>query len=869
MVGGISPEGESILRAYVNKFYPDAKIEPLSPNGVKGRMKNHASRPDVALVIIDESLYRTCVGVADDVLRLPKVHKYVDDDGLKQFLISKFGVLDVGAEDTSPAAPVDDLVHFVGDDDVDFGMVSETEDSSDDVIKRLTDELAQEKLLVENLTMQLQESQDSGDIPELVARIRELEGALAAKEDELKTQANNAYADLGKVARADQIIGQLGELKDELKAEKEAKAALEYDKATLSGKIEDYKKEILDLEGKVAEGEEYQKRVSELEDTLVEKEKQWQAEVEGKAAEISVLQEKVTEGEGVVSELTGMKSQYEEKRLELSNLQVDYDAMQKKYEALQVSTEDLQKRIADLEGQLSQRKAEIEGYSERILVIEKLQSEIESLKSTIAELQDEVSQKDESLLGKDELIASMQEDLETLSHKDAEIAMLNERISGYTVTTDQLNQDIASMQSRIAELEGSLKTANNDLVIQQDAMQVKNDALDKIILEKKDLETQVTELTDAKAAAESKYLDAQEGIAQRDAKISTLMDEGTKLQNQVTSLQAKLTDATVEATVTKQLEEDLFAERRKSARLSSEVEVLRKGDTSPQAAELRAEVAKLKEELEKAGNSGVDSAEVEKLRVDLEAARERSVNLEMELAGQEETMRDFQSGIFYQLSNSVQGKATTGVSLMKLPQLSGKFICTAAATIESVGALYQLLNRTCSSTQKRVIIVDLATDTSVERAFGVSTNVTATSWLQGEAQVKQCILGTRMPNVKVVLVATRYLNELSLLVVDWVKRLSELQGLADCIVLNIGCLNSLVAKLLFNTFGQAMPVHAIVKATPINLRTALFCLMGLKQVGAEVDCVNFTDVEASKEVYRGLTAKYSTKILRDTDVIDI
>mgnify|MGYP004682862971 CR=1 FL=1 len=64
-VGNISPEGEHILTTYLNVFMPDAVIEPLKPAGIKGKMKNHATRQDVALVILDESLYQSCVGVLE------------------------------------------------------------------------------------------------------------------------------------------------------------------------------------------------------------------------------------------------------------------------------------------------------------------------------------------------------------------------------------------------------------------------------------------------------------------------------------------------------------------------------------------------------------------------------------------------------------------------------------------------------------------------------------------------------------------------------------------------------------------------------------------------------------------------------------
>ena len=165
-VGGITPEGERLVNMYLEKFMPDAVIEPLKAAGIRGRIKNHAKRPDVALVIIDESLYEQCRDVASDVLAMPKVHKYVNDEGLKQFLISKFGVIE--GVDTDSSTPIGDNVEIKQsvssnrvDESLDFGDISEEssdESFSAEYVNKLRMELEQSQLLVRNLSEQLQGS---------------------------------------------------------------------------------------------------------------------------------------------------------------------------------------------------------------------------------------------------------------------------------------------------------------------------------------------------------------------------------------------------------------------------------------------------------------------------------------------------------------------------------------------------------------------------------------------------------------------------------------------------------------------------------------------------------------------------------------
>ena len=111
LVGGVSPEGERLIQSYLDYFMPNAEIVALKPVGIKGKVKNQGSRADTVMIILDEDLYSQCVGIADSVLNNPKTHRYTDDAGLKQFLISKFGKLDdlETDEDVSRSSDVSDF----------------------------------------------------------------------------------------------------------------------------------------------------------------------------------------------------------------------------------------------------------------------------------------------------------------------------------------------------------------------------------------------------------------------------------------------------------------------------------------------------------------------------------------------------------------------------------------------------------------------------------------------------------------------------------------------------------------------------------------------------------------------------------------
>ena len=110
---------------------------------------------------------------------------------------------------------------------------------------------------------------------------------------------------------------------------------------------------------------------------------------------------------------------------------------------------------------------------------------------------------------------------------------------------------------------------------------------------------------------------------------------------------------------------------------------------------------------------------------------------------------------------------------------------------------------------------------------------------------------------------------MSLLSIDWSLRLAELQNYADVVILNVGCLNNLVSKLLYGSFSQIMLGHIILKATPVNIRTAILVLTGFKSLkNSVVNCLGF-DMKASKMMYQKLVEKCQAQIMQDADIIQL
>lgn len=898
-VGGISPEGEQILNQYLSLFMPDAVIEPLKAVGIKGRIKNHAIRPDVALVIIDESLYNACVGVADDVLSLPKVHKYVDDDGLKQFLISKFGKIDdldssksEGFINNKEVVPdVDNSIPDLKPIEEDFGDMnlansSEEVEDKDSIISKLQDELAEKEMLIRNLERQASDSTSDDEISALCGQIRKLKEQLDEKDKQLQSAGNLDYEILGKVTWAEKHIDDVKNLEAELKSTKEEKSELEFTKTKLSDEIESLNKEVSDLNSQLAELNNVKNELNDCKSKLDESNSLLEAkdlELNGKSDEINILNEKVSELESTKSALSDSANKVSELELSIKNLGIDLQSKEKQLSGVVAELTEAKLKIDDLETALANKTKEFDALNEKYISSDDslifAQNEINSLRERLAVLEKELQSK---VAENDKLSADlqlMQTDIDNSAEKDSEINELNGKIADYEDRVKDLSANIITLESKLSEKDRELTELKNVSLIREEAEKTKSEAFDKLMSEKGLIEDELVNTQEAKLSLETKISNLNSQIAQlsndneaKDKTINELKEEGIKSNNTITSMQEQLSNNKVESGVVQKLETELLEEKRKSARLSSELDVMKKTDDSGKSVELRLEITRLKNELEVANNNSVNVEELEATKSELQSIRERNTTLELDLADKDELLKEYSSGVFAQMANIALPKLAYDCKATEPTEINGSnFVCVVSGSAESSISAYQMMRRTCqANSNKKCLILDLVNDSCIDREFGTDKIISPIEWLNNIKPFTDFTSNTKLRNVKVITTGLAYLNDLYLLQVDWNKKLKELQGYADVVFIHIGCLNNLVTKVLFNTFSSYMKSYVVVKATPINIRTVILNLTGFKSLSDNitVSCINF-DANSSKQLYQRLAQKYKAQIYRDQDVLEV
>lgn len=943
----LSARDENLLARYLQEFLPDAEVETLESSGIRGKIKK-ASRPDIVLVIVDETQYDKCIDVAGDVLSMPKVHKYTGDYSFQNFLISKFGELPSLEEESDFNGTFKDDP-FVNDDDMvdtalpqEFGFSGETsvepsdmdslgnfeeedipmpmpvmyrgsEDSEGDSdkdtkIEELKIKLSQVELLNKNLQRQLEEGDSAGDISELVNRIKELESELeqvkANSGDEIPS---DYYEILGKVTQAERVISELEQVKEKLRTLERDKANLEHDKLELNNTLELMDKELDKLKTEVASIEVLKENISQLEGDLDKKDEvitERDGQIEGYISEIGVLQSKLEELNSLTEKVEQLQSSLSDSELKVNNLQVDISAKLGEIEELnskiKKSNEELDARdsdIRDLNNQIStltdanenlvSEKEEIDkkakGYFEQI---SSLNHKVDELTNKISEVTDELVKTKESY---EENIASLNDDLDKLSSKDTEIDSLKNAISDYKSTIATLNSRISELSDIISSKEKEVIEINQKLVVAEENVTVKDEAFNEALEKQNELQDKLLELETEKASLSATVTELNNQLkesersysAEIDGKNETirqLNDKTAKMDNEIASLKATVQSAVADASVLKDLQDRLLNEQRKSANLASKLEVKERNDDSNRASELRTEIARLKNELDKVKSSSSNSEEFDTLQNELTRLRSRYTDLELDLSDCNEQIKEMKENVFTRLGESSGAFISNRYAMNPINIKADNFVCLASGAGDSIRATYFNVAKYCQTNKdKKVLLIDLAVDTYAELVFGIKKVKDATKWVVGSAPLKEVVSNTEIPNLVVAGVGyERYFNELSLMHINWQKRLEELQSLGSNIkvILYVGCISSTISKVLLSSFSSVFKSIVVANGAPCVMRAAHFHLRSLGDINQHNTSLKFVDykpnagaiayykwiVESSKDL--------SVGILQENEVLD-
>lgn len=490
-IGGVSPQGEQLITKYLEAFAPDAELLPIKASGIKGMMKTKAPRPDVLLVIIEDSLAQLCEDVASETLALPKVHRYMSDDDLKDFLITKFGKLEgveVGETDFSKMDTV------VEEDDLSIYMQPKGIEHLGEVPAAHPTPIAPTPQPSVYTPVQpdytSQGTRDNNEVNRLLNRISELEAELNAVQNNapnssevaaLKARIAELEADdetkefvqLGKLQKAEQVLKQYDEIKKKLSDYKEQVAILTHDKNTLTEekdgfvvKVASLEENINTLTAEVTELSKLKVEVANLNEVIENKDNELKiksTEIEGKVAEICGLNARIDELSGVVDECNTLKESVKNLTLDKNNLEADLRSANSTIETaknkLAETKSDLDIKTAEYDN-LSEKYTQLQSDSSRAVEeVESLKAEVDEKRKTNLSLSTELTEKIQKLNESTETISTLNEEMTNLRND------LNSAVNDKnTLRTEKelAEQKIKALNDRVSELTDSIQDIHGD-----------------------------------------------------------------------------------------------------------------------------------------------------------------------------------------------------------------------------------------------------------------------------------------------------------------------------------------------------------------------------------------------------------------------
>lgn len=785
--------------------------------------------------------------------------------------------------------------------DIDFGTTLETEQNVDvkivnEDVEALKDKLIQAQMTISSLSAQLEELQDSND-EVLMTRIEVLNRQLETKENEIKTLRQISTNTTENVD-----VLELNDLREELIKVKEAKANIEFEKKKIENELDLSEARIKELQSSSITYEEKIKaltrqitsneaKIDRLQNESTDKD----ALVSDKIAEIEVLNQKIDSDNTHITDLgkqlDSTKSELSTARLERDNLTADLEKVKSDLSQANTTIEEKVAFIADLQKQLEDAKTHTDALTDTLSDVRKdVQNLTEQLNTTTEEKEKALKDNEE----KEKTIERINTEISDLKARhEQEITVLNgtvETLTNKASKAKDFKEEIATLNEQVSNLNGQISNLNTELSNKNSILDAKNSELNiketelKGYKEREDVvkeqlsskDRAYDELLKAKDLMEkdftSRLASSNEIIEQlrdklkgKESELTDLTATNSKLTNEISSLSETLDANQPDITASANLEEELFEAKKTIARLQNEAEDLRSNsidknalqDANARVQELETEIATMQDDRIKERNESEN---------ELSELKGRCAELEVKLATQSKET----SGVYAKMKQHSAIKVPYQIDLQNLEnlQLKNNFICVASGSTESNSSVYHLLRRTCmKNTKTKFLIVDLVTETSIDRDFGVKKIEFPKEWLEGTSNCKKYVAKTTYDNTCVISTGFSYLNDLFLLECDLEKKLQELDTLGVTVILNVGCLNNLVSKILFNSLSNVMKTYVIVKATPINLRTVILALAGLtisKKV--EVECVDY-DEKSSKPVYLKLAQKFSAKILQGDDVL--
>lgn len=510
------------------------------------------------------------------------------------------------------------------------------------------------------------------------------------------------------------------------------------------------------------------------------------------------------------------------------------------------------------------------GSAEQDMIIEKLREQvgdrdsiIASLKAQVADLKSQIEDGDFGGSEDEEKVSALEKQIEVLRQENlkarSDMADTQAQLK-YAEESEAKLRIVVESVSRESE---NLKTENNQLMADYKAVQSElSDFKIKFSNSQGTLGAKERELEELRKGSKNAK-EYEDKIASLEEKVSSIKEElesekvrNSQYQLELDSKDEEISRLSIEAEST-ELEEELSKEKNeimelqkvivdlksKLATAEGKVETL-KDQGSAEVDKLHDENSSLKEKINTMDQQFMQlNEELIKAKATADML-EKSTSRDTDVESMYQEMNELRNQ-YAELSQSVFGRMqnySSPNSSMMIDLIKGgdrynhlRFVFSGS-TESRKGTYRSLLDEFKQFPDQKVVIVDATCETCVDYVFEIKKVVKGLNWFVKGGGILPYLSETCLPNVKVLSPGLDYINDCYFLMVDWERRLKELDNSGYNVVVYCGDISSMVGRILHETLASRGASMVYVHGNAIGARTIVTNLRGLSNSKDSVIC---------------------------------
>lgn len=510
------------------------------------------------------------------------------------------------------------------------------------------------------------------------------------------------------------------------------------------------------------------------------------------------------------------------------------------------------------------------GSAEQDMIIEKLREQvgdrdsiIASLKAQVADLKSQIEDGDFGGSEDEEKVSAFEKQIEVLRQENlkarSDMADTQAQLK-YAEESEAKLRIVVESVSRESE---NLKTENNQLMADYKAVQSElSEFKIKFSNSQGTLGAKERELEELRKGSKNAK-EYEDKIASLEEEISSIKEElesekvrNSQYQLELNSKDEEISRLSIEAEST-ELEEELSKEKNeimelqkvivdlksKLATAEGKVETL-KDQGSAEVDKLHDENSSLKEKLNTMDQQFMQlNEELIKAKATadmLEKSTSRDTDVEsmyQEMNELRNQYAELSQSVFGRMQNYSSPNSSIMIDLIKGGDRYNHLRFVFSGSTESRKGTYRsLLDEFKQFPDQKVVIVDATCETCVDYVFEIKKVVKGLNWFVKGGGILPYLSETCLPNVKVLSPGLDYINDCYFLMVDWERRLKELDNSGYNVVVYCGDISSMVGRILHETLASRGASMVYVHGNAIGARTIVTNLRGLSNSKDSVIC---------------------------------